>query len=112
MVTALEKAPTQSAFMKKVATQLGCDNFNLVRGDALKYIEASCAKFDIIFADPPYDLKGFGEIPEKVLNSKMLKPGTIFIIEHSRNYDFSHLPHFSSHRTYGSVNFSIFEIEE
>ena len=111
-VTAIEKASTQSSFMKKVATQLGCDNFNLVRGDALKYIDGSYAKFDIIFADPPYDLKGFGEIPEKILNSKMLKPGTIFIIEHSRNYDFSHLLHFSSHRIYGSVNFSIFIIEE
>ena len=88
-VTAVEKANTQYAFMKKVAAQLGCDNFNLVRGDALRYIDST-----------------------QILNSQMLKPGTIFIIEHSRNYDFSHLPHFSSHRTYGSVNFSIFIIEE
>lgn len=110
-VTAVEKASTQHAFMKKVASQLGCDNFNLMRGDALRFVESSLAKYDIIFADPPYDLKGFGEIPEKILNSQMLKPGTIFIIEHSRNFDFSHLPHFSSHRTYGSVNFSIFIIE-
>ena len=38
-VTAVEKANTQYAFMKKVAAQLGCDNFNLIRGDALKYID-------------------------------------------------------------------------
>lgn len=111
-VTAVEKANTQYAFMKKVEVQLKCDNFNLIRGDALRYIDSCLAKYDIIFADPPYDLKGFGEIPQKVLNSQMLKPGTIFIIEHSRNFDFSHLPHFSSHRTYGSVNFSIFIIED
>ena len=111
-VTAVEKANPQYAFMKNVAAQLGCDNFNLIRGDALKYIDSTLVKYDLIFADPPYDLKGFGEIPEKILNSQMLKPGTIFVIEHSRNYDFSHLPHFSSHRTYGSVNFSIFIIEE
>lgn len=109
-VTAVEKATTQYAFMKKVASQLKCDNFFLTRGDALRYIETSMAKYDLIFADPPYDLKGFGEIPEKILNSQMLKPNTIFIIEHSRNYNFSHLPHFSSQRTYGSVNFSIFII--
>ena len=111
-VTAVEKANTQYAFMKKVEAQLKCDNFNLIRGDALRYVDSCLAKYDIIFADPPYDLKGFGEIPQKVLNSQMLKPGTIFIIEHSRNFDFSHLPHFSSHRTYGSVNFSIFIIED
>ena len=111
-VTAVEKANTQYAFMKKVSAQLGCDNFNLMRGDALRYIDSSVAKYDLIFADPPYDMKGFGEIPEKILNSQMLRPGTIFIIEHSRNHNFSHLPHFSSQRTYGSVNFSIFIIRE
>ena len=111
-VTAVEKAATQYNFMRKVAQQLGCDNFNRVRGDALRYAQTSLAQYDIIFADPPYDLPQFGEIPGIVLNSAMLKPGTIFIIEHSRNYDFSSLPHFSDHRTYGSVNFSIFIIPE
>ena len=67
-------------------------------------------KFDIIFADPPYDLPRFGEIPSLILSSKMLREGTIFVIEHSRNYDFSNLPHFLEHRVYGSVNFSIFRI--
>lgn len=109
-VTAVEKASTQYAFMKKVEAQLKCDNLNLLRGDALRYIESSLAQFDIVFADPPYDLKGFAEIPEKILNSSLLAPGAIFIIEHSRNHNFSHLPHFSSQRTYGSVNFSIFTI--
>ena len=98
--------------MKKVESQLKCNNFNLVRGDALRYIETSLSKFDVVFADPPYDLKGFDEIPEKILASSLLKPGSIFIIEHSRNYSFSHLPHFYSQRTYGSVNFSIFIIAE
>lgn len=111
-VTAVEKASTQYNFIRKVAQQLGCDNFNAVRGDALRYVQTSLAKYDIIFADPPYDMPRFGEIPEMILNSQMLKPGTIFIIEHSRNYDFSALPHFSEHRVYGSVNFSIFIITE
>jgi 16S rRNA G966 N2-methylase RsmD len=84
---------------------------HVVRGDALRYVDTVASKFDIIFADPPYDLPAFGDIPKKVLNSNLLKPGTIFIIEHSRNYDFSQLPHFLEHRAYGSVNFSIFIIK-
>lgn len=43
-----------------------------------------------------------------ILNSAMLKPDTIVIIEHSKNYDFSGLPGFFEHRAYGSVNFSLF----
>lgn len=109
-VTAVEKATTQYNFIRKVAQQLNCKELNLIKGDALRFISTSLAKFDIIFADPPYDHPQFGEIPEMVLNSQMLKDGTIFIIEHSRNYDFSQLPHFTEQRTYGSVNFSIFQL--
>ncbi len=57
-------------------------------------------------------MEGFAEIPERVLKSNLLHPGSIFIIEHSRKHDFSSLPHFMQHRAYGSVNFSIFRIPE
>lgn len=111
-VTTVEKAATQYNFIRKVAATLGDDNLRLIRGDALKFIETATTPFDIVFADPPYDLKDFGSIPEKILQSRLLAPGSIFIIEHSKAYDFSSLPHFYQHRAYGSVNFSIFIIPE
>ncbi len=111
-VTAVEKSATQSRFIAKVAKELGDTNLRLLRTDALRYIDDATASYDFVFADPPYDLEGFGEIPGKVLESKLLHPGSIFIIEHSKAYDFSSLPHFEQHRSYGSVNFSIFIIPE
>jgi 16S rRNA (guanine(966)-N(2))-methyltransferase RsmD len=111
MVTSVEKAATQYNFIRKVAQTLNDNNIRVVRGDALRFIDSAATSYDLVFADPPYDLTGFGEIPEKVLKSKLLKSGSIFIIEHSKNYDFSQLPHFVEHRAYGSVNFSIFRIE-
>lgn len=111
-VTSVEKAATQAGFIRKVAKELGADNHTLVRGDALRFIETAAHPYDIVFADPPYNLPGFGEIPAKVLASKLLHPGSIFIIEHSKAYDFSTLPHFMEHRAYGSVNFSIFRIPQ
>ncbi|MDE6266100.1 MAG: RsmD family RNA methyltransferase [Muribaculaceae bacterium] len=111
-VTAVEKAATQYSFIKKVAKELGDENLTVIKGDALRFASACSRKFDIIFADPPYNLPDFGKIPELILNSDMLKPTTLVIIEHSKNYDFSHLPHFSEHRAYGSVNFSIFDMSE
>lgn len=110
-VTAVEKAPTQQRFIEKVARELGADNFTLIRGDVLRYIAAAPTAYDIVFADPPYDMPGFAEIPGKILASKLVQPGSIVIIEHSKKHDFSALPHFKEHRAYGSVNFSIFEIE-
>lgn len=111
-VTSVEKAATQAGFIRKVAKELGADNHTLVRGDALRFIETGAHPYDIVFADPPYNLPGFGEIPAKVLASKLLHPGSTFIIEHSKAYDFSTLPHFMEHRAYGSVNFSIFRIPQ
>lgn len=111
-VTAVEKSTTQYNFIRKVAQQLNVGNLTLVKGDALKFIETCVKKFDVIFADPPYDMPDFGLIPENVLSSQMLKPGTIFIIEHNKHHDFSSLPGFLEHRAYGSVNFSIFRIDE
>lgn len=67
--------------------------------------------FDLIFADPPYDLPRFAEVPRLVLDAGILRPGGIFVIEHSRAYDFSGLPGFADHRAYGSVNFTILRRE-
>ncbi len=109
-VTAVEKAATQYNFIRKTAQQLGNDNLRLIRGDALKYIQTATTKFDIIFADPPYNMPDFAAIPAAILESQMLKDGSVVVIEHSRVHDFSTLPHFYDHRAYGSVNFSIFVI--
>lgn len=112
-VTAVEMASTQANFIRSVVQKLNAgDKFRLVKGDVFRFVETCEEKFDFIFADPPYDHPRFGEIPGLILNSSMLKPGTIFIMEHSKNFDFSSLPHFREQRTYGSVNFSIFEIPE
>lgn len=111
-VTAVEKARTQQMFIQKVADTLGAKNLRLVRGDVFRFIEAATSAYDLIFADPPYNLPDFGKIPEIVLNSNLVKDGTIFIIEHSKNYDFNSLPYFFEHRAYGSVNFSIFKINK
>lgn len=109
-VTAVEKAATQVAFIRKVKDLLGDNNLSIVRGDVFKFIKTCKSSFDFIFADPPYDLPNFAEVPAEVLASPLLGEGSIFVIEHSKNYDFSALPHFLEHRAYGSVNFSIFKI--
>lgn len=108
-VTAVEKSPVQGRFIEKVAKELGDTNLRLLRTDALRYIRSATARMDIIFADPPYDMEGFGDIPGAVLGSALFGSGTLFIMEHSKAYDFAGLPHFLEHRAYGSVNFSIFE---
>ena len=107
-VTAVEKAPTQFRFIEKVKQQLNCSELQIIKGDALKYIQSVQTPANLIFADPPYDMEGFDEIPGIILGSKAVGSGTIVVIEHGKTRDFSAMPGFLEKRVYGSVNFSIF----
>lgn len=109
-VTSVEKAATQHAFIHKVSKELGAANHRIIRGDALKYINSGAEPYDIVFADPPYNIDGFADIPSAVIGSGIVAPGGLFIIEHSGAHDFSALPGFFDHRSYGSVNFSLFRL--
>lgn len=111
-VTAVEKARVQTDFIRRVQQQLGDDNLTLVRGDVFKFVTSCRQSFDVIFADPPYDLPRFAQVPELVLNSSLVHDGTLFIMEHPREHDFSALAHFLQQRVYGKVNFSLFDIRQ
>ncbi|MDR0537706.1 MAG: RsmD family RNA methyltransferase [Tannerellaceae bacterium] len=112
-VTAIESERMHTAFIAKVARTLKTDKLNIICGDAFRFMrKPGGRKFDFIFADPPYTLKELPDIPALVLNNDMLKPESLFVLEHSKKYDFSSLPHFQQHRAYGSVNFSFFVKQE
>lgn len=110
-VVAVEKAPTQYRFIEKVRQQLNCMELHVVKGDALKYIQSVVSPVDFIFADPPYDMEGFDDVPALILGSAAAGPDTLVVVEHGKIRDFSSLPGFLERRVYGSVNFSIFRKE-
>ena len=61
-----------------------------------------------IFADPPYALPELQTIPDLIFQYDLLKEDGLLVFEHGKNYDFSAHPHFIEHRSYGSVNFTLF----
>ena len=107
-VISIERDRDHYAFICKVMQELKTDKCLPVRSDVFKYIRGGREQFDFIFADPPYDLPQFDEIAPLILNAGLLAPGGIFVLEHSKKYDFSNLPEFDQQRIYGSVNFSFF----
>ncbi len=82
-----------------------------IKSDCFKYLERSPNKFDVIFADPPYDMpiEKFESIPEIVFRNQLLTEKGILIIEHAKHTELSHLPHFLYDRKYGGSVFSFFE---
>jgi 16S rRNA (guanine(966)-N(2))-methyltransferase RsmD len=79
-----------------------------IRGDVFRFLKSCHQQFDVVFADPPYALKELPTIPDIIFEKDILLPDGIFVFEHGKDYDFSQHPHFVEHRSYGSVNFSLF----
>ncbi len=107
-IVLVEKDFHHYKFIRSTINELNLDSINPVKGDVFKFIEKSTAQFDIIFADPPYDLKNLDKIPDLILSSKLLHENSLVIVEHPKNYNFSKLPQFQELRRYGNVHFSFF----
>jgi 16S rRNA (guanine(966)-N(2))-methyltransferase RsmD len=97
-------------YIKKTCKQLQFNQVSAYKNDVFKYLKKYPNKFDIIFADPPYDLPNIDEIVELVLKNELLNPDGLLIVEHDRNWDFSEHDNFFKHRKCGNVNFSLFEL--
>ncbi len=97
-----------TSFIKKTAAEFEMESLKVMRSDVFRFLKSAKISFDIIFADPPYNLEGLDSLPELVFESSLLSEGGIFVLEHPRTYDFSEDPHFEEHRKYGKVNFTFF----
>lgn len=110
-IVSIEKNFDCLDFIKKKSREFKFDNILPFKYDAFKYLEKCTDKYDIIFADPPYELPGTDRIPELVFSNEILLKNGRLIIEHSSKTSFSKAEWFLEKRTYGEVNFSIFGIE-
>ncbi len=107
-VVSVEADRDHAHFIHECFKKLGEERDILVKGDVFRFLKTCKQQFDFIFADPPYALKELPLIPDLVLDGGLLKEEGIFVFEHGKNNDFSSHPRFIEHRSYGSVNFSLF----
>ena len=111
-VVSVEMDRDHAAFIRECMTKIGVEDNILIRGDVFRFIKSCKQQFDLIFADPPYALPNLPTIPELILAKDMLAPGGLLVFEHGKHNDFSAVPGFIEHRSYGSVNFSLFRTPE
>jgi len=107
-VVSVEADRDHYAFIRQCLDKLGATQCTAIRGDVFRFLKSCRRRFDFVFADPPYDLDRLPQLPALVMEGNVLKPGGVFVFEHGRRNDFSSLPGFVEHRSYGAVNFSIF----
>ena len=97
-------------FLRSVSSDLDL-NINTGKADVFDFLRSCGQTFDLIFADPPYDLENIPMIHQLVHEKKLLKKEGMLIIEHGPRTHLEELTGFKQKRKYGNVNFSFFEFE-
>ena len=105
----VEKDIRHISGIKRIIKDLGFENIRPIHIDVNAYLKTCSVKYDIIFADPPYDLAWLKELPNLVTQAGVLKENGFFILEHPKGLSFTSHELFFEHRNYGGVNFSFFK---
>lgn len=108
-VISIESNFKHHIFIQKTIKELGLQNVKAFKSDVFRYVKSCKTKFDIIFADPPYELKEIESIPAYIFEHGVLNKEGWLIVEHGDKTNFSKQLGFRETRKYGGVNFSIFE---
>ena len=108
-VISVEADRDHHKFIMQCLQKINASNCVPIRGDVFRFLKSCKMNFDFIFADPPYKLEKLDTIPNEIFNRQLMKEGGLFVLEHGKEYDFSQNPHFTEHRSYGSVNFTFFK---
>ena len=97
-------------FISKMARELDYP-ITALKADVYEYLKRTSQQFDVVFADPPYELPAekFAARAELVFDNTLLRPNGTLIIEHSTRTDLSELPYFVVAKRYGGCVFSFFE---
>jgi len=106
----VEKNYNNFLAIKKIIRYLDLPNIKPIHIDVAAYLKTCNTKYNLIFADPPYNLAWIEEVPDLVLNAGILNAAGLFILEHSASQNFLNRPFFSEMRRYGEVHFSFFQL--
>lgn len=108
-VTAVEEHAKAVQFIRDTARRLELENLQAIKADVFTFMMKTYDTYDVIYADPPYDMDDIGRIHEYVFENNLLNDGGWLIIEHSKRDNFSELPYHADSRKYGRTILSVFK---
>jgi 16S rRNA (guanine966-N2)-methyltransferase len=109
LVTSVDRNINGINYIKDTARKYQLENISTFKAEVFKYIQMETVQYDLIFADPPYDLNRIPEIPKLIFEKNLLLPGGLLIVEHQSMQNLSGQPAFVEQRKYGHSSFSFFK---
>jgi 16S rRNA (guanine(966)-N(2))-methyltransferase RsmD len=87
------------------------DVLEVRKQDVFQFLKNHRKKYDIVFADPPYDSPKFPLLANTILEQELLNENGLLIIEHDSRQNFANHPKFVELRKYGQSYFSFLSNE-
>lgn len=108
-VTAVDFNRKSIVYINDVAEKLVTDNLSIRQSKVSPYLKNTSEKFDVIFADPPYNAnREIQELIQIISQGDFLTSDGIFILEHQTMTQIDHPARVES-RNYGQSTFSFFK---
>ena len=108
-ITAVDKHANCVNWIASIAKKFELSQIEVQKADAFKFLTQDYQQYNLIFADPPYDLPNIAEIAELVMQHNLLTENGTLIIEHPPFLKLNLQPGFMEVRKYGNSSFSFFE---
>jgi 16S rRNA (guanine966-N2)-methyltransferase len=108
-VTSVDKNSGCVYWLESVIKKYELNQIHTIKGDVFKFLDQHKKSYQIIFADPPYDLPNIPQIAEKVIKNGLLTDNGVLVIEHPSFLKLNFLEGFTETRRYGNSSFSFFE---
>lgn len=99
-------------YLKTLIKQYNLSEIKPVKSDVFRFLKTETETYDLIFADPPYDLPQINIIAKTIFDQNLLKPDGYLIIEHPSMKKLDNHPNYIEQRKYGSSSFSFFKQKE
>ncbi len=95
-------------FIGAMKAKLNLDNLEVRKSGVLPFLQTNSEQFDLIFADPPYDMPSLAKLPEQILSSGSLAKDGWLVIEFPSDLQFPSGVTAVETRRYGQTSFGFY----
>lgn len=111
-VTFVERDAQAARFIAQSIERLGVQSQTDLRvADAMRFLAETDARYQLIFADPPYDFPLYDKALRLIFERQLLAPDGYLVLEHHETRRFDARPEFAFQKNFGSTVVSFFSLD-
>ncbi|WP_104381902.1 16S rRNA (guanine(966)-N(2))-methyltransferase RsmD [Sphingobacterium sp. HMA12] len=95
-------------YITETAKKMKLEQIKAKKADVFKFIGSCKNTYDLIFADPPYDIPKLPQLPKLIFEHNLLNDNGLLIVEHPSTRQMEEHPNFIETRKYGYSSFSFY----